>query len=360
MFNTNSSTTSMITNAHVRATLLAFVWLLMANMATSNEILVGGDFDDLEVGSAPDNNQPSGAWFMDSIPAHPQDIEDDSSQFSIVGSNTFDPNATGNSMRIESPRSHTNTFITNVFDERIQQAEDEIIRVNFDAFVADLGTARQGGFGVFLGEGSSRAGSGNRGPQFAWDSRGRIVVRDQGSRAVVNETPLDTWQHVQIDIDLMDDTYDLFYSANDDSPQLVEPNLSFRAGGKRSYLDRLTVTLFEGMPSRPEGVAYLDNINIEVLQKTPGDANLDGVVDFPDFLALSEHFGEGSRRDPRAWSQGDFDGNGEVDFPDFLILSENFGGVAAAATSAASVPEPTGLSIALFGLLGLIGFRKRR
>lgn len=57
-----------------------------------------------------------------------------------------------------------------------------------------------------------------------------------------------------------------------------------------------------------------------------GDANLDGDVNFVDFLALSDGFGK-----PGDWSQGDFDGSGEVLFPDFLILSENFGEAAGVA-----------------------------
>ena len=97
-------------------------------------------------------------------------------------------------------------------------------------------------------------------------------------------------------------------------------------------------------------MSYWDD---ELFGLRAGDVNRDGLVNFPDFLVLSENFGQ-----PGAWEQGDFDGNGTVGFPDFLVLSENFGGAANA--SAASVPEPTAASIALLGLLGLIGFRKRR
>ena len=58
----------------------------------------------------------------------------------------------------------------------------------------------------------------------------------------------------------------------------------------------------------------------EILQTKLGDVNLDGAVDFSDFLELSASFGsEGG------WSQGDFDGSGEIDFADFLALSRNFG-----------------------------------
>ena len=99
-----------------------------------------------------------------------------------------------------------------------------------------------------------------------------------------------------------------------------------------------------------EWIFGIDDVSITLA--AAGDADLDGEVTFEDFLALSANFGEAG-----SWEQGDFDGNGQVDFPDFLALSANFGG---AANAAAPVPEPASLSITLFGLLGLIGFRKRR
>ncbi len=84
-----------------------------------------------------------------------------------------------------------------------------------------------------------------------------------------------------------------------------------------------------------------------------GDADLNKEVEFGDFLALADGFGgEGG------WANGDFDGNGNVDFPDFLALAANFG--RGAAGVAAAVPEPTGACLAVFGVLGLIDFRRRR
>lgn len=51
-----------------------------------------------------------------------------------------------------------------------------------------------------------------------------------------------------------------------------------------------------------------------------GDVNLDGVVDFSDFVPLSMNFGkDGDRTD------GDLNGDGFIDFADFIILSLNFG-----------------------------------
>ena len=52
-----------------------------------------------------------------------------------------------------------------------------------------------------------------------------------------------------------------------------------------------------------------------------GDANLDGKVNFADFLALSNNFGEEG-----GWADGDFDGNGTIEFADFIVLAANYGG----------------------------------
>lgn len=64
-----------------------------------------------------------------------------------------------------------------------------------------------------------------------------------------------------------------------------------------------------------------------------GDADLNGTVEFSDFLTLSGNFGESG-----GWEHGDFDGSGLVDFTDFLRLSANFG--QSDLGFATAVPEP--------------------
>lgn len=79
----------------------------------------------------------------------------------------------------------------------------------------------------------------------------------------------------------------------------------------------------------------------DIALTAPGDANLDGEVEFGDFLTLSANFGGAG-----GWAEGDFDGSGEVQFGDFLLLSGNFG----FAASTQAVPEPNSASLALMGL----------
>lgn len=59
----------------------------------------------------------------------------------------------------------------------------------------------------------------------------------------------------------------------------------------------------------------------QTVTRRDGDANLDGMVDFDDFLIFSRNFGATDA----AFEDGDFDESGTIDFEDFLLLSQNFG-----------------------------------
>jgi hypothetical protein len=52
-----------------------------------------------------------------------------------------------------------------------------------------------------------------------------------------------------------------------------------------------------------------------------GDMNLDGRVNFLDFVLFAANFG----RSQAGWAAGDFDGDGDVGFSDFLALARGFG-----------------------------------
>ncbi|MFT3788343.1 MAG: autotransporter-associated beta strand repeat-containing protein [Tepidisphaeraceae bacterium] len=79
----------------------------------------------------------------------------------------------------------------------------------------------------------------------------------------------------------------------------------------------------------------------------PGDADLDGRVNFNDLLALAAHYSAAGQ----TWATGDFDGTGNVNFSDLLTLARNYGfdttGTSASdfatnwAAALALIPEPT-------------------
>lgn len=93
----------------------------------------------------------------------------------------------------------------------------------------------------------------------------------------------------------------------------------------------------------------------------PGDANIDGVIGFPDFLLLARSYGD----EGAGWGGGDFDGDGSTNFGDFIQLSSSFGNSfdsVASVTNVAAVPEPAGIwlmGLAVFCTHSLIRLRLR-
>jgi len=119
-----------------------------------------------------------------------------------------------------------------------------------------------------------------------------------------------------------------------------------RNGTPRPQGDAYDVGAYEGVGHLPPGIF--------------GDADLDGDVDFGDYMILEASFGG-----PGGWEDGDFDFSGTVDFGDYMILEAAFGdtGDMQSAAPAANIPEPGTMLMLLAGMAGLCGFlrmRKRR
>ena len=90
----------------------------------------------------------------------------------------------------------------------------------------------------------------------------------------------------------------------------------------------------------------------EILEITPGDFDLNGSVEFTDFLTLAANFGTGTLN-----SQGDINFSGRVDLADFVEFRDIFTSQAAAA---APVPEPSSTALIQLGLLAGLGLLRRR
>lgn len=100
------------------------------------------------------------------------------------------------------------------------------------------------------------------------------------------------------------------------------------------------------------GVVLVDEL--AAAQILGGDTDLNGSVEFADFLILSANFGSSDAH----FGEGDFDCNGQVEFADFLTMSSNFGQSVNA--EAASVPEPNGLFLVFLATLGIFAVRRSR
>ena len=75
----------------------------------------------------------------------------------------------------------------------------------------------------------------------------------------------------------------------------------------------------------------------------PGDGDLNGLVNFNDFVLITNNFSNSGTD----WNQGNFNLDGLTNFHDFVILTNHFGAVA----SNQSTPEPSGVALLCMGIL---------
>ncbi len=94
----------------------------------------------------------------------------------------------------------------------------------------------------------------------------------------------------------------------------------------------LTASAVNGIFDRVEGIEVLTETNralavtysansIIVTKTLPGDANLDGAVEFEDLLRIAANYGGTGR----SWTTADFNGDGLTDFDDLLPIARNYG-----------------------------------
>ena len=81
-----------------------------------------------------------------------------------------------------------------------------------------------------------------------------------------------------------------------------------------------------------------------------GDTDLNFVVNFNDWINLSNNFGKSGT----GWAQANFMLDNQTDFFDFVILTNNFG----MSFAASKIPEPTGVALLFLGALCALTCRR--
>ena len=127
--------------------------------------------------------------------------------------------------------------------------------------------------------------------------------------------------------------------------------ISFMDDGGISKVDITVVTDGSGLG----GHLAIDHIQFGIAAK-PGDANVDGIVDFADFVILASSFGESGEN--VRWGQGDFNHDRTTSFPDFLDLVGNFGSQRTVASQ--PTPEPTSIFLGEIAVFAVLSCRRCR
>jgi len=115
------------------------------------------------------------------------------------------------------------------------------------------------------------------------------------------------------------------------------------------YGDVLCATVGAAGVTDVVGLPMEADCELEFCLAVPGDATLDGKVDYFDYAQTRERFGMG----PAAtWADGDYDGNGLTDVADYLLMKKHYGTFFVPADAEASPPgaapsEPTQIATGL-------------
>jgi hypothetical protein len=98
---------------------------------------------------------------------------------------------------------------------------------------------------------------------------------------------------------------------------------------KRNQTWTYRVTAFNAVGESTSSNTASARTGLTAAYATPGDANLDGVVNYADLLTLSRNYGTVTTG---GWAAADFNGDGLVNYADLLALSRNYNAVQAADT----------------------------
>ena len=161
----------------------------------------------------------------------------------------------------------------------------------------------------------------------------------------------------------------LIITVTPDPQDAATSNLAVSYKGRSVFNENLAYTpapgllVFAGRTGGSNGNHHIDNVEI-ITDFTPepvGDFDLDGDIDFADFLVLGNNMntepGLGLIGDYEA---GDINFSASVDLADFVIFRGAYEKFNAGPAAAAAVPEPTGSLLAAVGLLGFLASRRRR
>ncbi len=120
-------------------------------------------------------------------------------------------------------------------------------------------------------------------------------------------------------------------------------------------LGDVMVILKVGGACQDDAMVSFDNVelNVDLNDLLPGDADCDGDVDVTDLGILATNYGV-TGPIAAVWGDGDFDQNGLVNVSDLGALATNYG-----TTAPTAVPEPSTLSLLLLGSLAMIWRRRR-
>ena len=188
-------------------------------------------------------------------------------------------------------------------------------------------------------------------------SRGRLILGSSPGAALVNKFEQTSAGALEIEVD---------GTLLGEFDRLIIINLAELAGTLElqpsivpNYGDSFVIMSFAGSNGNFSSItgAFVNNdltlapifspTALTLIAALPGDGNLNGTVNFDDFVLLSNSFGAADT----FWEEGNYDLNGITNFADFVILSNHFG---LSIPSGNPIPEPNCAAIVMLGTLFIV------
>ena len=309
---------------------LPIIATLMMSLIAHGQLVLDGDLDDLPSGDLPNDGEPNGAWGC-SLCAQGL-CEDSPDQFTTVPTSDFEPGATGNSLRMRITPSDIWRALPNVFTRELLESTDPNVVIVFDIWVAENGVYSN----VVIGGPNDPPNTcglfadTDRAIQIGWHASGMMSIPNLDPNfgcptVLVAGYPVAAWQTVRVELDLVADTYDLWWAQRGDPLQLLADGIDFAstywAGSDITLIDRFWATKFpdvaKGCGSSASAHTYFDNLSASTCL---ADLDTDGAVGINDLLQLLAAWG------PCATPcVEDIDENGVVGITDLLELLASWG-----------------------------------
>jgi hypothetical protein len=188
---------------------------------------------------------------------------------------------------------------------------------------------------------------------------GDVLYQFQDS-GVLTETGLvvnfNQWHHFRLVLDFASDTYKGYVNGS----QVASTGFVDRSFGLNNFTDADIATFAaaaDAISQSLSATAVFDNFVVR--DGLLGDYNVDGMVDNADFTTWRTSFGNAVAP---AGNLADGNLNAAVDAADYVIWRDNRGtSISSAAGFGTSfVPEPTGITVTVTGILLVLAIRQRR
>ena len=271
---------------------------------TQAQLILDGNMNALAVGTAPDCTANAGAWQFPAAYVTALLCEINTTDYSIVATNSFQPAATGNSLAVNAVDAIDNMHLTNILPAPLPTVPGQIIRVEWQIWLQPTG----GGATVYIGADMSGAGTGgysnatDRGPQLSWFGDGSIQYNAAGVNTVlVPSAPRGQWQSARVDIHLDTQKYDFYWAASG-APTLIQADLAYRipVGTILTMIDRFSIAHFGATVGLDVSNAFYDNVTITLVGGAATCyANCDNSTSAPclnvnDFVCFNNAFAAGA------------------------------------------------------------------